>query len=271
MLQVIDPETVARIVKEITDTEILTRFGALKSTDIIEKRPGLAGSLVTTADIEAEKRLISELKNAFPGTVAIGEETIENDPQTLNVLDEDAPVWLIDPVDGTSNFAAGKEPFTVLVSLIRNRKTIFGLIYSPLTQEVAFALKGEGAFCNGERMRVAPAVSLEKSFGSAHASAWGREYREKVRPKFERFGKMINYHCAGFDFLRLANGDKHFSLYRTLHPWDHAAGVLLHNEAGGFSGLIQGGVYSGADKVYGLLTTPSEEFWNKINNYLCPI
>ena len=65
MLQVIDPETVARIVKEITDTEILTRFGTLKSTDIIEKRPGLYGSLLTTADIEAEKRLISELKNAF--------------------------------------------------------------------------------------------------------------------------------------------------------------------------------------------------------------
>ena len=91
------------------------------------------------------------------------------------MLDEDAPVWLIDPVDGTSNFATGKEPFTVLVSLIRNRKTIFGLIYSPLTQEVAFALKGEGAFCNGERMRVAPAVSLEKSFAAQPMQVRGVE------------------------------------------------------------------------------------------------
>ena len=270
MSHTIDAEKVATIVKKVAEDEILTRFGSLGSADIIEKRPGNAGNLVTTADIEAEKILIRELQISFPGTVAIGEETIENDPTIIKILDEDAPVWLIDPVDGTSNFAAGKEPFTVLVSLIIKRETTFGLIYSPMTNEMAIGLKGEGAFCNGKPIRVASAFSLEKSIGSAHASAWGREYRDIVRAKFDGFAKMVNYHCAGFDFLRLACGDKHFSLYRTLHPWDHAAGVLLHKEAGGYSALLNGNIYSGADKVYGLLTTPDEECWDTINAYLQP-
>ena len=266
----IDPEKVAAIIRTVAEDEILSRFGALGSSDIIEKRPGNAGNLVTTADIEAEKILIRELQISFPGTVAIGEETIENDPSIIGALDGEAPVWLIDPVDGTSNFAAGKEPFAVLVSLIIKRETILGLIYSPMTNEMAIGSKGEGAFCNGKSMRVASPVSLEKSFGSAHASAWGREYRDIVRPKFDSFGKMVNYHCAGFDFLRLACGDKHFSLYRTLHRWDHAAGVLLHKEAGGYSALLNGDFYSGADKVYGLLSTPDKEYWNSINAYLRP-
>ena len=270
MSHIIDPEKVATIVKKVAEDEILTRFGSLESADIIEKRPGNAGNLVTTADIEAEKILTRELETSFPGTLAIGEETIENDPSILKVLDDEAPVWLIDPVDGTSNFAAGKEPFTVLVSLIMKRESIFGLIYSPKTNEMAIASKGEGAFCNGTPIRVASSVSLEKSFGSAHASAWGREFRDIVRAKFEGFAKMVNYHCAGFDFLRLACGDKHFSLYRTLHPWDHAAGVLLHKEAGGYSALLNGDVYSSADKVYGLLTAPNEEVWNSINAFLRP-
>ena len=269
-VSLIDPDKVAAIVRSVAEGEILTRFGVLGSADIIEKRPGNAGNLVTTADIEAEKILTRELQILFPGTVAIGEEIIENDPSVLRLLDEETPVWLIDPVDGTSNFAAGKEPFAVLVSLIIKRETIFGLIYSPMTDEMAIGSKGEGAFCNGKPMRVASAVSLEESFGSAHASAWGREYRDIVRPKFNNFAKMINYHCAGFDFLRLACGDKHFSLYRTLHPWDHAAGVLLHKEAGGYSALLNGDLYSGADKVYGLLTTPDEKYWNSINAYLKP-
>ena len=177
----IDPEKIAAIVRTVAEDEILSRFGALESADIIEKRPGNAGNLVTTADIEAEKILIRELQISFPGTVAIGEETVENNPSVIKILDEEAPVWLIDPVDGTSNFAAGKEPFAVLLSLIIKRETVFGLIFSPMTDEMAIGSKGEGAFCNGKRMRVASSVSLEKSFGSAHASAWGREYRDGAR------------------------------------------------------------------------------------------
>lgn len=266
-----DLDQVAEIVKTVALEEVVPRFGELQSNDIAEKRPGDAGNLVTTADLEAEKALTRELEAAFAGSVAIGEEAIEADPSILKALDGDAPVWLIDPVDGTSNFAAGKEPFTLLVSLLRNRETIAALTFAPMEDRMAVGAKGEGAYCNGTRMQVANPVPFESAFGSAHASGWGREYRDQVRPKFARFGEMVNYRCAGYDFLQLASGNKHFSLYRTLYPWDHAGGVLLHREAGGYMALLGGGAYSGANTVPGLLATPDEAFWHQTVNYLKPI
>ena len=266
-----DLQKIAKIIESVAAAEIIPRFGELQSSDITEKRPGDAGNLVTTADLEAEKALILRLENALPGSVAIGEEAIEADPRMLDALHGNAPVWLIDPVDGTSNFASGKKPFVVLVSLIIKRETVAGWIYAPMENRMAIVSKGDGAFCNGERMRVAPSDPFEEAFGSAHASGWGREYRDLVRPKFARFSKMINYHCAGYDFLQLASGIKHFSLYRALFPWDHAAGVLMHREAGGYMALLGNEVYSGADTVRGLLATPDETFWTEIVAYLKPI
>lgn len=266
-----DLHKIAEIIKSVAAAEIIPRFGELQSSDITEKRPGDAGNLVTTADLEAEKALTRMLEAAFPGSIAIGEEAIEADPRMLETLNGDAPVWLIDPVDGTSNFAAGKEPFVVLVSLIIKRETVAGWIYVPMENRMAMVSKGDGAFCDGERMQVAASDPFEQAFGSAHASGWGREHRDLVRPKFARFGEMINYHCAGYDFLQLASGNKHFSLYRSLFPWDHAAGVLMHREAGGFMALLGGGIYSGADTVPGLLATPDEAFWTEMVDYLKPI
>lgn len=266
-----DLDRIAEIIKLVAEEEVVPRFGELQSGDIAEKRPGDAGNLVTTADLEAEKALTRDLEAAFAGSIAIGEEAIDADPSILSALDGDAPVWLIDPVDGTANFAAGREPFTILVSLIRNRETIAGWIYAPMEDRMAVTAKGEGAFCNGEPLKVAPTVRFEEAFGSAHAGSWGREYRDLVRPKFARFGEMVNYRCAGYDFLQLATGNKHFALYRALYPWDHAAGVLMHREAGGYMALLAGAPYSGAEKVRGLLAAPDETFWTEIVDYLKPI
>ena len=98
----------------------------------------------------------------------------------------------------------------LLVSLIRQGETVAGWVYAPLEERMAFTIKGEGAYCNGEVMRVDVPSGLDTAFGSAHASGWGREYRDQVRPKFAGFGELINYRCAGYDFLQLASGNKHF-------------------------------------------------------------
>ena len=158
-----DLQKIAKIIESVAATEIVPRFGELQISDITEKRPGDAGNLVTTADLEAEKALTHRLEDALPGSVAIGEEAIEADPNMLNTLDGDSPVWLIDPVDGTSNFASGREPFAVLVSLIIDRETIAGWIYVPMENRMAVVSKGDGAFCNGERMQVAPSRSIRGS------------------------------------------------------------------------------------------------------------
>ena len=85
-MSLIDPDKVAAIVRSVAEGEILTRFGVLGSADIIEKRPGNAGNLVTTADIEAEKILTRELQILFPGTVAIGEEISESYSEIVGTI-----------------------------------------------------------------------------------------------------------------------------------------------------------------------------------------
>jgi len=108
-----DLDRVARLIREVAETEILPRFRRLEEHHTWEKRPG---SLVTVADEAAEKRLEDGLLRLAPGSVALGEEAAEKDSSIFERLLDDEPVWIIDPVDGTKNFAAGRPEFAVIVA-----------------------------------------------------------------------------------------------------------------------------------------------------------
>src|SRR3546814_17285856 len=110
-----DLERVAAIIRETAEVEILPRFKTLAADEIREKRPG---DLVTVADIEAEKRLTRQLTDLVPGSRVIGEEAIAGDEALLAAKASDGSVWIVDPVDGTANFAAGRTPFTVVVAYL---------------------------------------------------------------------------------------------------------------------------------------------------------
>src|SRR6185437_12134645 len=110
-----DLDRIARIIRDIAAVEIVPRFRMLAAGDIREKRPG---DLVTIADLEAEKRLMRELEAAMPGTVALGEESVAADPTRLDLLAGEVPVWVIDPIDGTGNFAKGDARFAVIIAFV---------------------------------------------------------------------------------------------------------------------------------------------------------
>src|SRR5487761_701752 len=147
-----DLDRIARIIRDTAATEILPRFRALAAGDIREKRPG---DLVTVADLEAERRLMRELEAAMPGSVALGEESVAADPARLELLGGAAPVWVIDPIDGTGNFAKGVARFAVIIAHVARGVTQAGWIYDPSSDAMVMARRGGGAWCDGKRCRVA--------------------------------------------------------------------------------------------------------------------
>lgn len=250
-------ETVEALIREVTAAEIMPRFDRLADEEHWEKRPG---SIVTAADVAAEQFLTRELPALLPGSVVVGEEMVEEDPGILDLLDGEAPVWVLDPVDGTSNFAKGSPDFGVMVALVVRRETIAAWIFRPTADAMYVAHKGAGAFRNGDRLHVATAPA---DHADMVGSLGGRMRRETDLPG--RFARVTATRCIAVDYCALAEGHIHFAHYRGMRAWDHAPGFLLHGEAGGFSRCLDGAPYRiGLPGEGGLLLTTDEATWNSL-------
>lgn len=227
-----DHTAVEQVIRQVAADEIVPRFRNLKSHDIREKS---RGDIVTTADIEAEKALISGLTALLPGARVVGEESAAEDPGVLHLLAGDGPCWIIDPVDGTRNFSKGDPRFAVIVALAQGGKTLAGWIYDPLQDVFAHAQAGQGAWIGTQRLKVSDrgergslGPGMVKRLTECRLSA-GRPL-----PK-----EMTRYHCVGLEYIDLARGKLDFAAYGgKLKPWDHAAGTLMVREAGGYDRLL---------------------------------
>lgn len=258
-------DKVIEIIRETAETDILPRFRRLESHEIMEKNPG---EVVTVADIEAEHRLTRLLSELVPGSVVVGEEAVSGDPGILDHLQNDGAAWLVDPVDGTANFSEGRRVFGIIVCFLIDGMARAGWIHDPCSGRTATAMVGGGAWYDGERIRPADPVPFEQMIGTLNVGYFPDNRHKAVRSAARRFKEVYSYRCAAHDYLALARGEKHFSLYRRLWPWDHAAGVLLLQEAGGYSARLDGDPYRATDRVQGLLSTTDPESWERIRNYL---
>jgi len=233
-------EAIARLIRSTAQAEIVPRFRALTADDIREKRPG---DLVTVADVEAERALIRGLEALAPGSVALGEEGVFADPSRLDLMAGNAPVWIIDPVDGTGNFAKGKPGFAVIVAYVERGTTVAGWIYDPLAGVMAAAVLGGGAWSDGRRLRVAADAAPEAMTGSAYGRTPSGDRSAQALTQSGRFGSVNNRGCSGLEYLELAFGQAHFTLHSRSLPWDHAAGMLIVTEAGGVASFLDGSPY----------------------------
>jgi fructose-1,6-bisphosphatase/inositol monophosphatase family enzyme len=239
-----DTEKVTQIIRRVAATEIMPRFCQLADHDVSFKQEN-PKNLVTTADIEAEQRLSDELTRLLPGSAVVGEEGAEADPSVLSALAGDAPVWLLDPVDGTYNFARGNDCFAVIVGYCQGGQTVAGWIHDPVNDLTAWAVRGEGAWLTNsqgtKRLQVSVRRDVEQMTGSlgnrlAHRMRRRRESGLDAVP-----GRIVRYGCTGREYMDLARGVLDFAQYTRLKPWDHAAGVLIHSEASGYSLLTDTG------------------------------
>ena len=262
-----DIDTVGAHLREVAAAEVLPRFRALQTHEISEKA---SGDLVTTADLESERALEAALTDLLPGSVAVGEEAAEHDPEVLAALSGTSPVWLIDPVDGTHNFAHGIPRFALIVALVCDGRTRAGWILDPVNDRLAVAEEGGGgAWLDGARLRVPRGVAVEAMNGSL-----ARRLRERLAERREKGeaglpASVVRYRCVGLEYMDLAGGALHFARYGgRLKPWDHAAGVLLHGESGGYARLGDGERdYTPAEGVVQelLLLAPEETAWHTLH------
>jgi fructose-1,6-bisphosphatase/inositol monophosphatase family enzyme len=281
----IDPATVTRFVEETAAEEILPRFRRLTDDDVRAKQ---GGELVTAADIASEARLTHLLQDYLPGSRVVGEEAVAERPEVLDRLQGDDPVWLVDPVDGTANFAAGRRTFAVMVALVEKGAINASWIHEPSLARTAVAEAGSGAWIGGERLRAAAAVPLSEMRGTLHAGNFAsRELRRRVQAEWERLGAIPSLRCAGAEYVRLAAGrlhyslfseragedraagEVHYSLFTKMMPWDHAPGVLLFAEAGGLARTFDRRIYDPARRdTPGLLMAPDEASWEALHEVL---
>ncbi len=163
-----DPSHVSRIIRDVASREILPRFRNLGSGQVAQKSH--ARDLVTIADTEAERCLTELLRPLASGSAVVGEEGTAADCAILARLGEDAPVWLLDPVDGTMNYVSGTACFAVIVAYCAGGETLAGWIHDPIADSMVWAVAGEGAWLEEPTGRRRVRASLGGDIGSMKGS-----------------------------------------------------------------------------------------------------
>ncbi|GEO42985.1 inositol phosphatase [Skermanella aerolata] len=237
----IDSERVERIIRSTAEAVILPRFRTLKADDVREKAPG---DPVTIADTEGEEMLGSLLADAFPDTVVMGEELVSRDESAIALLHGTRPVWVLDPIDGTINFAAGRSAFGMIVALIVDGVTIAGWIHEPVRNITVSAVCGGGAWSKGRRLTIQPAPSLATMTGAAYGHGWRCTEPDPPLVEAGIFREVRNQMCGAVEYVDIALGFRHFMISSRSLPWDHAAGVLIVQEAGGVASFLDRSPYS---------------------------
>jgi len=262
---------IAGLLRDAAQREILPRFRRLASGDIRTKSSPL--DLVTEADEAAERVLTSALAARFPTAMILGEEAVAADPSLL-VRMVDAPLcFVLDPVDGTANFAAGVPLFGVMLAAVHHGETIAGWIYDPMGDDTVIALRGEGAWVEGEGRarhdcRVAAACPVGRMVGAVSWSFLSPARKAHLLPRLAQLAGTLNFRCAAHEYRLAATGGLHALFYNKLMPWDHAAGVLIHAEAGGYSAQFDGSVYSPRKHAGGLICAPDEAGYLAVRDLL---
>jgi fructose-1,6-bisphosphatase/inositol monophosphatase family enzyme len=251
---------------DVANTVVMPRYQLLEAHQIAEKTPG---DLVTIADQESELRLGEGLAALIPGARMIGEEGCAADPSLLDGL-QHGTAWVIDPIDGTGNFAAGRPHFALMIALVAAGEAQAGWIYDPLRLRMVHAVRGGGAWIDGTRITARPSgaalpvAAISMKFMDA----------EKRSVMIERTAGHLTLAeppmCAGEQYPRLALGDNDISVFERTLPWDHIAGALFLTESGGKIARMDGSPYHFWDKRTGLLGASSPDLWEAAARILAP-
>ena len=252
--------------REVAREVIVPRFRGLSHGEIEEKAPG---ELVTVVDREAEQRLSAALVKLFPGTRVVGEERVAAQPELLQGLERGA-VWLVDPLDGTSNFIAGSACFAVMVALLQEGEVVASFMLDPLTNLLSRAERGAGAYLEGERLRTASDVPETRALRGAVLQKYlPAELRALVEQRIGRIGEALpGTHCAGAEYPAIVSGRQDFAAFWRTLPWDHAPGTLFVTEAGGIAQRHDGAPYRPGDDRRGLLVARNAEIWERARRAL---
>ncbi|MBA4861961.1 inositol monophosphatase [Streptomyces sp. PSKA54] len=223
---------VEEVVRKAAAVEIVPRFRQLAAHEIVEKSG--PHDLVTVADRLAEEFLTTALTELLPGSVVVGEEAVHADPTTYEAIRGEAPVWIVDPVDGTRQFVHGDPGFCTLVALALGGEVLASWTYAPALDELAVAVRGQGAVLNGEPLRAgSPAAGQVLQVATSHPDYTTPEQKQALLGLRVEGVDPRPCGSAGLEYLAVARGEVDAVAFSWEAAWDHAAGVLLVEEAGG--------------------------------------
>ena len=250
---------VAALMRQVAADVVMPRYRNLAADEIIEKA---ADDLVTIADRESELRLQEGLARLLPEAGIVGEEACAADPALVDKLGHGLN-WLIDPIDGTSNFAAGRPPFGLMIALVDGGETLAGWMLDPLTDRLCHAARGKGATINGETILAResgaplPVAGLSMLFVRP-------EDRQGLIDRAEGKLQMADIpRCAAEQYPRIVLGVNDLALFERTLPWDHAPGALFVNEAGGRVARPDGSPYRVDDNRKGMIAAASPAMWDR--------
>ena len=246
------------LLREVTAKVILPRYQKLAEYEVTAK---IADDVVTVADHESEAMLGEGLAKIADIPV-VGEEAAFDDESVFDRLSGDC--WIVDPLDGTRNFARGKPPFGILIAMASGGEAHTGWIYDCLSDRFCVTHRGKGAFVDGAKIAArgteepAPVAAISLIFMDGAR-------REALKQAISHYRQVDVPYCAAEQYPRLALGTNDLSYFERTFPWDHAAGALWLNEAGGKCARPDGSPYRVDEwQRKGLIGAASPALWDEM-------
>ncbi|MGR3632359.1 MAG: inositol monophosphatase family protein [Limimaricola soesokkakensis] len=271
----IDNAELAKILKAAARAEILPRFRRLGAGDIATKSG--PDDLVTEADTRAEIHISAALRDLLPGALIVGEESVSEDATLLDGLGTAELSAIIDPVDGTWNFARGLALFGMILALGERGRVTHGLLYDPLLDDRIEAHEDgpcELVTSDGGRRVLSTSEISDPARMNLYVplALLPADRQHAVAAAFPGFGRVTSLRCSCHEYRLIAQGHAEAALAAVLNPWDHAAGALAVTRAGGVARMLDGRNYHlGLPRDAGyLLTASSEAAWEAVAARLGP-
>lgn len=233
------------IVRAAARAELLPRFESLSAAarspggGDVNRRIKLDGSVVTDADHAMQERLQSELARRWPQYAFLGEEMSTGAQEEIIPRAADG-LWCLDPLDGTTNFAAGLPFFGVSLALLSSEGPMLGMVYDPLRDECFTARKGKGAWLNEAPLQIDPApAELRRCVAAVDLKRLAKPLAAALGAA-PPYGSQRNFGAATLEWCWLAAGRVHLYLHGAQKLWDYAAGSLIAHEAGAHATTLDG-------------------------------
>ncbi|MEL7091853.1 MAG: inositol monophosphatase [Pseudomonadota bacterium] len=261
---------ILNLVRRAARAEIMPRFRRLDRGEIGTKADEM--DLVTAADTGAEAMITRGLQMAFPHALVIGEEAVSKNTKLLDRIAKAELSFVIDPVDGTWNFANGMPLFGTIIAVCRFGTPVFGMIYDPVGDDAIMADNLSPAIWQtnaGHRrpIRGRDPRAIEDMVGYMHIRLMSPAAQEYVWPRVGVLAHAGALRCSAHEYRLLATGAVDFVLSSMLNPWDHVAGSLITQQAGGMSAMLDASPYDATVRKGYLLTASSPETWDIVADY----
>lgn len=256
--------SIVNLVRRAAKTEILPRFRNLSSEAVTAKANRF--DLVTDADNAAEAMLTRGIQRMFPHALVVGEEAASANSDLRGKIAEAELAFIIDPVDGTWNFSNGLAVFGVILSVTRFGKPVFGMLYDPIADDWIIAEETGAAelirpLGAPRKVSVASGKELHELAGFMHFYLLSKKQQTEMATRLPAFVKVQALQCSCHEYRTLSQGGVDFLLSGTLNPWDHAAGVLICQRAGGVVRMLDGQDYNAGIETGFVLAATDEQTW----------